>query len=228
VTDATTTRQVTASSASNVTVYDLYQLIKYTLPTTGTPLTDLRVRGFAGTGAGTKTWADMAASEVAIPLAGNEPPPDASHSMLSVPGIVKTVRTLTFDMQGQLITTVDVTGPTRIIIRTATSADALSTGVTVDVASTTATVTNPRTDVPLWKWVKSTTAANGSTKVFAVPTAWCPGTLFVIADGQPLVDAAFSPADGADYSASGLNVTIASGRAAPSSYVAFFYQESVA
>lgn len=227
VTDASTTRQVTASNTSNTTVYDLYQLIKYTLPTTGTALASLVARGFRGAGAATKTWDDMVASEVSIPLTGNEPPPDASHLMLSMPGVIKTVRTLTFDMQGQLIQTVDATGPTRIMIKTVTPADARSTGVTVDVAESTDTTTNPRTDVPLWKWVKSTTAANGSTKTFAIPTKPVASTLLVVADGQPLVDSGFSPGDGADYSLSGLNVTIASGRAAPSSYVAFFYQESV-
>jgi hypothetical protein len=227
VTDATGTRQTTASNSSNQTVYDLFQLIKYTLPTTGTPLKELRVRGFAGTGAGTKTWTDMAASEIVVLLTGNEPPPDATHSMLSMPSVVKTVRTLTFAPDGQLITTADATGPTRIIIKTATLADVLSTGVTVDVTASTATTTNPRTDVPLWKWVKSTTAANGSTKVFAIPTKPVAGCLMVFADGELLVDSTFSPVQGADYSLSGLNVTIDSARAAPINYVAFMYQESV-
>jgi hypothetical protein len=227
VTDATGTRQVTGPTTSNTTVYDLYQLIKYTLPTTGAALMELRVRGFAGVGAGSKTWADMAASEIVVPLAGNEPPPDATHSMLSISSVIETIRTLTFAVDGQLITTADVTGPTRIIIKTATAANVLSTGVTVDVGASTATTTNPRTDVPLWKWVKSTTAANGSTKVFAIPTKPVAGCLMVFADGELLVDSSFSPVSGADYSLSGLNVTIASGRAAPLNYVAFMYQESV-
>lgn len=226
VTDTAGTRQVMASSASNQTVYELFQLIKYTLPTGGPALKELHVRGFRGTGADTKSWDDMADSEVIAPLAGNEPKPDAGHFALSHT-VVKTIRTLTFAGDGQLVRTVDATGPTRIMVKTATVADVLSTGVTIDVAASTDTTTNPRTDVPLWKWVKSSTTANGSTKVFAIPTKPVAGSLIVIADGQPLVDSAFSPVDGADYSLSALNVTIASGRPAPSSYVAFFYQESV-
>lgn len=140
VTDETGTRQVTASSASNTIIYNLYQLITYTLPVGGTPLKELHVRGFRGTGAGSKTWDDMVASERTIELTGNEPPPDASHLRLSVPGVVKTIETLTFDSFGRLQNTTTVTGPTRIIIKTATSADALSTGVTVDVAESTTSV----------------------------------------------------------------------------------------
>lgn len=75
-----------------------------------------------------------------------------------------------------------------------------------------------------YKWAPATQAANGSRKVFAVPNAFVSGTLLVVADGQVLVDSSFSPGDGADYSVSGQNVTIASARAAPSSYVAFYYQ----
>jgi hypothetical protein len=75
-----------------------------------------------------------------------------------------------------------------------------------------------------WKWVKATESANGTRKTFSVPDLFVTGTLVVIADGQILVDSSFSPVEGVDYSVSGQVVTIASGRAAPLSYVAFLYQ----
>jgi hypothetical protein len=140
VTSTAGERKSVTSSSTVTTVYNIWQVVTYQLPTTGTPLKELRVRGFRGTGALTKTWADMVASEVVIPLVGNEPPPDATHSALSVPSVVKTIETLTFDSFGRLSNTTDVTGPTRIIIKTATSVDALSTGVTIDVAAATTSV----------------------------------------------------------------------------------------
>ncbi len=227
VTDSSGERQVLASSGSTTSVFDVYQLIQYVLPSGGPALKELRVRGFTGTGALSKTWDDMAASQVVIPLTGNEPPPDASHFMLSVPGVIKTVRTLTFTLDGQLEQTVDVVGPSRIIIKTVTTADATSTGVTIDTASSTTTTPNSLVDIARYKWVPSTQAADGSRKTFAVPDKWCPGTLFVVADGMVLVDTSFSPAQGADYSVSGLNVVLDTAKSAPINYVAFLYQKSV-
>ena len=140
VTSSSGERKAVVSSSTVTTVYNIWQVVTYQLPTTGTPLKELRVRGFRGTGALTKTWADMADSDIAIPLVGNEPPPDTTHSALSIPSVVKTIETLTFDSFGRLSNTTDVTGPTRIIIKTATSVDALSTGVTIDVAAATTSV----------------------------------------------------------------------------------------
>lgn len=73
---------------------------------------------------------------------------------------------------------------------------------------------------------KLTGTVNGSNKSFSTPDAFVAGTLMVVADGQVLVDTSFSPVDGADYSVSGQVVTIASGRAAPESWIAAMYQIS--
>ena len=224
VTDTAGERRVVFSSTPSQTVYHLFQLIQYQLPTTGAALASLSARGFQGTGAGTKTWDDMIASDLSIPLQGNEPRPDASHDMLSHPGVIKTVETLTFDVSGQLIQTVSVVGPTRIIIKTATAANALSPGVTIDVAASTTTVSNPRTDVARFSWIKFTQDADGSRTVFAIPTTWVAGTLMVVRDGQVCADASFNPVQGADYSVSGLNVTFA---IPPLSWAGCLYQPSV-
>lgn len=224
VTDDTGTVQVAASSSSNTQVFNLYQKIVYQLPT-AQALAFLVVRGFKGTGAHTKTWGDMADSERQIPIGGNQPPPDATHNALTFDPVIKTVRTLTFDQSGQLDTTVDVTLDERIIIKTATSAGTTSAGVTVDVSASTNTVTNPRTDVPRFNWEKpSSGTVDGSNKVFVIPHNWVTGTLMVIADGQVMVDASFSPVQGGDYSVSGNNVTFVN---APNSWVGFLYQRSV-
>lgn len=148
--------------------------------------------------------------------------------MLSHPGVVKTVETLTFAVDGQLIQTVDAVGPTRIMIKTITAAQVLSAGVTVDVAQSTNTTTNTRSDIPLL--TQAMIAADGTTKTFAVPDKWCPGTLKVWADGEFLVEVMpgpVTPASGADFSVSGQNVVIATARAAPLNYVFFEYQKSV-
>ena len=227
VTDATGTVKVAGTATSNQQIFNLYQLIKYTAPSgvSSGAVSALVVRGFSGTGAHTKTWADMVASERQIPVAGNQPPPDATHSALIFDPVIETVRTLTFDQSGQLDTTVDVTLDSRIIIRTVTSAGTLSAGVTVDVSASTNTVTNPRTDVPRFNWEKpSSGAINGTNKVFVIPHNWVTGTLLVVADGQVMVDASFSPVQGGDYSVSGNNVTFVN---APNSWVGFLYQRSV-
>ena len=227
VTDSSGTVSLAASATSNQQVFNLFQLIKYQAPTGGSSgaAASLVVRGFKGTGAHSKTWADMAASERQIPLAGNQPAPDGTHSALIFDPVIKTVRTLTFDQSGQLDTTVDVTEDERIIIKVMTSAGALSPGVTIDTNASTNTVTNPRTDVPRFNWEKpSSGAINGTNKVFVIPHNWVPGTLLVVADGKACVDSAFSPVDGYDYSVSGNNVTFV---IAPTSFVAFLYQRSV-
>lgn len=227
VTDDTTTLSVADAASSNQQTFKLYQIIKYQIPT-GTSagaIASLVIRGYKGTGAHTKTWADMADTERQIPLTGNQPAPDSTHRALIFDPIVKTVRVMTFDQGGQLINTVDTTLDARMIIRTMTSAGVLSTGVTVDVNAATNTVTNPRTDVPRWTWTKPVAAVDGSRVTFAVPAAFVAGTLMVVRDGQVCVDSSFSPGDGHDYSVSGLNVTFV---VAPQSFVAFFYQESVA
>jgi hypothetical protein len=189
VTDATGERQVVASTASNQTVYDVFQLITYTLPALGPQISELRVRGFSGTGALTKTWDDMLASEIAVPLAGNESPADATHSVLSNSGVIKTAKTLTFDAFGRLTNTTNVTGPTRIIIKTKTTANALSTGVTVDVAASSSSVDVGFGPADTGQGTMIVTPAgviNGMNRLFTLPKTPSSSRILLISDAMPL------------------------------------------
>lgn len=203
VTDASTTRQVVTGSPSNQTIYDLYQLIQYTLPTGGAALQELHVRGFAGTGALTKSWNDMAASEVVVPLTGNEPPPDGTHFMLSHPGIIETVKTLTYDPFGRLKNTSTATGPTRIMVKTITTANALSTGVTVDVAASSTSVDNTLgpADTGQGTMVEAPAGVlNGTNRLFTLSRTPSGSRIILIADGMPL-------RGGVDYARVGTAIT---------------------
>lgn len=217
-------RKLVASTGDQETVYNIIALVDYTLPP-GEVVTGLLVRAYQGDGAATKTWADMAASEIRMAITGNEPPATADASRLSHPGIPKGTETLTFDMYGRIAVREIDKGPMRMMVKV-TSKGGISDGVTIDWDHETSTDNYPLPDIALWKWVKSSDQADGTRKTFSVPDKPVAGTLVVVADGQTLVDSTFSPAQGADYSYSGQVVTIASGRAAPLSYVALFYQVS--
>jgi hypothetical protein len=215
VTDATGERSVASSSSSRVTVYEIFQLVTFTLPVGGVAISELRVRGFAGTGAGTKTWADMVASEIVVPLSGNETPIDGTHSRLSHSGVVKTTKTLTFDAFGRLVNTSTATGPTRLIVRTATALGALSTGVTVDVAQSSTSVDEggggglPPADIGRGTIIEQPAGIiDGSNTVFVCSHVPSSSRILFAVDGQVLNG-------GVDYSRTGATITMRAGANPP-------------
>ena len=212
VTDDTGTVQVAAGSTSNTQTFDLYQKIVFQLPASSpSAIATLVVRGFAGTGAGTKTWADMVASERQIAIAGNQPPPDATHSALIFDAVIKTVKTLTFDQFGRLKNTSTVTGPTRIIIKTATSAGTLSTGVTIDVASATTSVDETLTVLDIGRGViveQPSGLIDGTNKSYLLSKTPSSSRILLAMDGQVVVG-------GVDYTRAGPVVNIKGAANAP-------------
>jgi hypothetical protein len=219
ITSSSATRPVVVDSPSNVTLYNLFQLVTYTLPPDGPPLRELRVRGFRGTGAGTKTWEDMIASEIVVPLTGNEPVPDATHFTLSHPGVPKIIRTLTYDPFGRLKNTAEVIGPTRLMIRTVTTAYVLSAGVTVDVAGSTTSVdaSLPAADIGRGTIIERPTGTiNGVNRLFTLSKTPSSSRILLISDNMPLVG-------GLDYSRDAAAVRFAAAANKPSSNLLAVY-----
>lgn len=215
-----------ASVGSNTQTTNGWVLVDYTVPSgTAAVPTQIVVRGFVGTGAASKTWNDMVNSEITIPLAGNEPP-SPTFSTLSHPSLITDETVTTYDRYGRVIAIDVTTTATRLMIKTETPTGVKSNAVTIDIPAGTSHNEYGQPDIALYKWVPATEAANGTRKTFSVPDKPVAGSLVVVADGQTLVDSTFNPVQGADYSYSNRVVTIASGRAAPLSYVALFYQVS--
>ena len=149
VTDDTLEKSVFVSSDSNSSLSHVFQVIEFTVPDAGgATLSRLAVRGIRDAAALSKTWADLVDTEVSISLLGNEPsnPADALKRRFFLSQVVKTLSTSTFDQNGR-VSALDLdTGPTRIMIRTETTAGAQSAGVTIDVAHTTSHTDYPPVD----------------------------------------------------------------------------------
>jgi len=98
----------------------------------------IRVRAFAGWDEGVrdaKTWDDMAASEVIVPLTGNLPPVDDITFALDLKAIVVGTDTFTYNSLGELTDELVSRAFSRIIVKTENIIGILSAGVTVDGAA---------------------------------------------------------------------------------------------
>jgi hypothetical protein len=224
VTASSATRPVVVASPSTQQVYNLFQLVTYTLPPDGPSLRELRVRGFRGTGAGSKTWEDMVGLELVVPLVGNEPQPDGTHFTLSHPGVIKTIRTLTYDPFGRLKNTAEVVGPTRIIVKTVTTAFVLSAGVTVDVAGSSTSVDESLAVADIGRGTiveRPSGTINGVNRDFTLSKTPSSSRILLIADSvggapMPLIG-------GYDYSRSGAAVRFAAAANKPSNNLLAVY-----
>jgi hypothetical protein len=133
VTDNTQTKQVLTSTDSTHDNYDVFQLVEYVLPLNYAATIDhLAVRGSEASGAQSRVWSDLAASEISVATAGNATATDGTHENLYHTAIRRATRAITYSTRPTVLTDVATEQTTRIIVCAVSAGGIASNGVIVD------------------------------------------------------------------------------------------------